>query len=97
MRSFNEKSSEEASLTTENQENIAPTGAAPMKPTIINQNPQDPNQPANSNKLISLSEISAGILAGTRAIQMSQSPNFEQLCQCVTHCRKMLSRERKPP
>ena len=25
MRSFNEKSSEEASLTTENQENIAPT------------------------------------------------------------------------
>lgn len=100
MRSFNEKSSEEASLTTENQENIPPTGAAPMKPTTVTQNPQDPTNLAaasNNNKLIPLLEIGAGILAGTKAIQMSQSPNFEQLCQCVTHCRKMLSRERKPP
>merc|ERR1711976_414141 len=81
MRSFNEKSSEEASLTTENQENIAPTGAAPMKPTTVSQNPQDPTltTATNNSKLFPLMEISAGIIAGTKAIQMSQSPDFEQL------------------
>lgn len=99
MRSFNEKSSGETEQA-ENQENIAPTGAAPLKPTTQLQETATNNpthQSQLSTKLIPLTEIVMGITNGIKAIQQGTSPNFDQLCQAVTHCRKMLSRERKPP
>lgn len=98
LRNFNERLTGEPD-SQENQENIAPTGAAPLKPTV--QSAEVPaansNPAAVSAKLLPLNEIVAGVTDGAKAIHASRSPEFEQLCTCVTHCRKMLSRERKPP
>lgn len=97
-RNFNEKSSGEIEQNSENQENVAPTSSGPMKPVVNNIDPVNTNQQAPANtKLLPLVEIVVGITNGIKAIQTGTSPNFDQLCTAVTHCRKMLSRERKPP
>lgn len=101
VRSFNEKSSGEIDQNSENQENLAPIEGGPIKPVINNTdqtgNANQQNPAAANTKLLPLSEIVLGITNGIKAIQTGTSPNFDNLCTAVTHCRKMLSRERKPP
>jgi len=81
-----------------------------QSPTVIDQKPgadsavtasnnqTNAQQPATpSIKLLPLNDIAQGIVTGIATIRAGRAPAYQELSTCVQHCRKMLSRERKPP
>lgn len=47
--------------------------------------------------ILPISKIVNGIITNSKILQGNTPPNYTQLYEAVQHCRKMLSREKKPP
>lgn len=98
MESFREKPSDEPP-TLEEKENQSPAvaGQKQVQTATGGGGGQPTGQAAGTQKLLPLNDIAQGIVSGLVTIRARHAPNYQELSTCVQHCRKMLSRERKPP
>lgn len=99
MDNFREKPSDEVEKENQSPQivNQKGEGTTPQVTTTTVQQTGAAATGSQSVKLLPLTDIAQGIVTGIATIRAGHEPNYEQLSTCVQHCRKMLSRERKPP